>query len=171
MKVLLTIEEYKERIIGLVMDVANKTINPNGDDYFKFEYISWLVGQCLTDNFHCVDVCNQMYINTFGRDRNGRLWCRENMRQIDEEEAEEFNSQEWYEAFNKKARKYYEKQYYFCSCEDGYGLDDINNQIFIEEVVSAYFKENGNEGYYMSLEVFKRLYGHEYEVDKEFKCE
>ena len=37
MKVLLTIEEYKERIIGLVMDVASKTINPNGDDYFKYK--------------------------------------------------------------------------------------------------------------------------------------
>lgn len=171
MKILLTIEEYKERIINLVMDVANKTINPNGKDYFKFEYIDLLVKQCVTDNFQLVDVCNQMFINTFSRDRNGRLWCEENMRQIDEVEAKEFNSQEWYAKFNEKARKNWEKQYYMCDCTDGYGLDELDNRIYIEEVVSAYFLENTNEPYYIALETFKRLYGYDYVVDREFKCE
>ena len=171
MKVLLTIEEYRERIINLVMDAANKSINPDGDDYFKFEFISWLVKECLTDHFHCVDFCNRMFINTFGRDRNGKLWCEENMQQIDEEEAEEFNSQEWYEKFNKDAKKRYEKQYYMSDCTDGYGLDELDNRIYIEEVVSAYFLENCNEPYYISLEIFERLYGREYKIDREFKCE
>lgn len=170
MKILLSIEEYKERIINLVMDVANKTINPDGGDYFKFEYISWLVKECVTDHYQLVDVCNQMFINTFGRDRNGKLWCDENMRQIDEDEAKEFNSQEWYAKFNERARKNWEKQYYMCSCVDGYGRDSLDNSIFIEEVVSAYFVENTNEAYHLSLEIFKRLYGHDYEVDREFKC-
>jgi hypothetical protein len=171
MKVLLTIEEYKERIIKLVMDVANKTINPNGDDYFKFEFISWLVKECLTDNFHCVDWCNRMYINTFGRDRNGKLWRNENMSQIDEKEAVEFNLQEWYAKFNEAAIKSYDKQYYMCDCTEGYGLDEVDNRIYIEEVVSAYFLENTNEAYYLSLEIFKKLYGYEYKIDRDFKCE
>ena len=171
MKVLLSIEEYRERIINLVMDVAKKTINPNGDDYFKFEFISWLVEECLTDNFHCVDFCNRMFINTFGRDRNGKMWCEENMHQIDEDEAKEFNSQEWYEKFNKQARKTWSKTYEMCSCEDGYGLDELDNRIYIEGVVSAYFLENTNEAYRIALEVFVKLYGYEYEIDRDFRCE
>lgn len=177
MKVLLTIEEYKERIINLVMDVAYNTINPNGDDYFKFEFITWLVKECLTDHFQLIDFCNQMFINTFGRDRNGKLWCEENMKQIDEAEAKEFNSQEWYKNFNEEAKKHWSKTYYFCPLvedEDGeysYGLDDLDNVILIEEVTSAYFVENTNVVDDLSLEIFKRLYGYEYELDYDFKCE
>ena len=171
MKILLTIEEYKERITKLVMDMANTTINPNGNNYFKMEYINLLVKECVTDNFHYVDFCNQMFINTFGRDRNGKLWSKENIKQIDDEEAEEFNSQEWYKKYNEKARKNYVPTKYMCSCSENDGTDEdvLNDTIFIEEVVSTYFLETDLS--MLSLEIFKKLYGHDYEIDRDFKCE
>ena len=169
MKVLLTIEEYKERIINLVIGVANKTINPNGDDYFKFEYISWLVNQCLTNHCCLIDACNQMFLNVFGKDRNGKVWCKENLSQIDEVEVSEFNSQEWYSKFNAKAKANWERQYKM------YPTNEYENDwrfvYDIEDVASLYFEIESNEAYHLSHKIFKKLYGYDYEVNKDFRIE
>ena len=169
MKVLLTIEEYKERIINLVCDVAEKTINPSGDDWFKFEYIRLMVSKCLTDNFVLVDVCNQMFINVFGRDRNGKIWCDENINQIDEKEAEEFDSQEWYRNFNEKAKQNYEPTYLMKQSKE-YGRDLWDRIWYVRKIAQDFFINDSNIEYELVKEIFKRLYGHEYEVDRDFKC-
>lgn len=170
MKVLLTIEEYKERIINLVMDVASKTINPNGGDWFKMEYIELLVGKCLTDSVMLVDVCNQMYINTFGRDRNGKLWCEENLRQIDQKEVDEYNSQEWYAKYNADKYNWPKQELYPYEGEEG-EADVISSAFDIESTALFYFEKNYKVSYEMQKEVFRRLYGYDYTVDKDFKCE
>ena len=169
MKVLLTIEEYRERIIKLVMDVANKTINPNGDDYFKFEYIKILVDKCLTNHLQLVDVCNQMFINTFDRDRNGKLWCEENISQIDKKEAEEFNSQDWYVKFNEERKKNWWPRVIVQPSNNYREFEDAI--YYVESAAQTYFLENTNEAYHISLEVFVKLYGYEYKIDRDFKCE
>ena len=58
MKVLLTIEEYRERIIGLVMAVASKTIADSADDFFKWKIIEMLTDMCLVEELPVIDQCN-----------------------------------------------------------------------------------------------------------------
>ena len=101
-----------------------------------------------------------------------KLWDFYNNRlELTDEEAEEFNSQEWYKKYNEKARKNYALSNYMCSCSENDGTDEdvLNDTIFIEEVVSTYFLETDLS--MLSLEIFKKLYGHDYEIDRDFKCE
>ena len=171
MRFLLTIEEYKERIINLVTDVAGKTINPQGDDWFKMEYIGFLVNECLSNHIMLVDVCNQMYINVFGRDRNGKRWCDENIKQIDQKECDEYNSQKWYATYNDD-KWHWPKQYVYPYDEklNRFNDDILPDIINIESTALFYFKENYNVSYEMQKEVFRRLYGYDYTVDKDFEC-
>lgn len=164
MKILLTVEEYRERAINLVMEYAKKIITETADDYFKYEIISMLSDKCLTNEIMCVDVVNQLYFKTFLTDRNGNPLTKDVIKKIDEKEVEEFNSQEWYLKYNEKARKSYKFCYYLRLPED-MGNDWFDRRYSIEEIVTMPFVKDNNESYKITCEAFKRLYGYDFHID------
>ena len=56
MKILLTIEEYKERAKNVIKETAKQTIAETASDYFKFELLSMLAHKCFTNEIMCVDI-------------------------------------------------------------------------------------------------------------------
>ena len=168
MKVLLTINEYRERAINVIMETAKENINPNGNDYFKFQFIYHLAKETFDNQFMCVDVVNQLFIKTFRYDRNGKMLCLKNVKQINTKEADEFNSQEWYVDYNEKRKKSWQPQQKIV-CESHITKDQLRSDIFdIERIVSLPFVEDINMPYHIANECFKRLYGYDFEIDKGF---
>lgn len=172
MKILLTIEEYKERAKNVIKETAKQTIAETASDYFKFELLSMLAHKCFTNEIMCVDIVNKMFFDVFRRDRNGNPITVETLRLIDEDEVKEFNSQEWYAKYNDERRKRYERTAEIRSFEKS-GWDDeqrIRNLDYeLDEAVLVPFTDNCNTIYYLTLEIFKELYGHDYEIDREYK--
>lgn len=50
------------------------------------------------------------------------------------------------------------------------GLNTIERIITIKDVVSMPFRDDCNEIYYLTEEVFKRLCGYEFKYDREYKA-
>lgn len=172
MKVLLTIEEYKERAINLVMEVAKETLNPNAADIFKMDFIQLYAEKCVTDNVMYYDICNQMYIRTFEYDRNGRKITFDVTKEIDDKEAKEFNSQPLVKKYNDEAKKYWRRIHEITGYDkDGYY--DKHSRVFniTYTLINIFNEVDHNAAYHIANEAFKRLYGYEYEVDRDFKLE
>lgn len=167
MKVLLTIAEYRERAINLVVEYAKQIINETADDYFKYEVINMLATKCFTNEIMCVDIVNQLYFKVFFTDRNGNPLTKDVIKKIDEEEVEEFNSQEWYVKYNEDAKRNWKTRYHLCLPKD-MGNDWLDKKWAIEQVVTLPFVKDINTAYRISNEAFKRLYGYEYEIDRDW---
>lgn len=172
MKILLTIEEYKERAKNIIKETAKQTIAETASDYFKYEILSMLTHKCFTDDFMCVDIVNKMFFEVFRRDKNGKVITTETLRLIDEDEVKGFNSQEWYVKYNTEKRKQYKRTAEIRSFENS-GWDDeqrIRNLDYeLNEAVLAPFTNNCNTLYHLTSEIFKELYGHDYEIDRDYK--
>lgn len=171
MEVLLTIEEYKERAINLVMDVAKNLINPTADDWFKFETIMKFAGETFTNHYMLIEQENQLFIKCFCFDRNGKRLNSTNIKKIGRKEADEFNSQDWYKSEYEKAKKDWDLARCWSLKISPYkymGNNTFERIVTIEDVVSKPF-EDSNEAYYVAVECFKRLYGYEYHNNREFK--
>ena len=167
MKVLLTIEEYRERIIGLVMAVASRTISECADDYFKWKVIEMLTELCITNQVTCIKQDNQMFIRVFGLDRKGNP-LEESLKRINKAEADEFNSQKWYKEFNEDAMKRWKSVYEIYPYGKMPGKDDWDHLYYITRVLQHAFIDNCNTKYNIEKEIFSRMYGHEFEYDKSF---
>lgn len=170
MKILLTIEEYKQRAIDLIKETAKQTIAETASDYFKFEILSMITKKCFTNEMMCVDIVNQLFFKVFLTDRKGKPITFETLKRIDEKEANEFNSQEWYVNYYEKKKKNYEPVYkiYPCTEPDECTESDFDNMEFqLIEVLLTPF--DNNEEYRISLQVFKELYGYDYKIDREYK--
>ena len=168
MKVLLTIAEYRERAISLVVEYAKQIISETADDYFKHEIINMLATKCFTNELMCVDIVNQLYFKVFLTDRYRNPLTKEVIEKIDEEEVEEFNSQEWYVKYNEDAKRHWKPRYHLCLHED-MGNDWFDKKWAIEQLVTLPFVKDCNTAYQIGNEAFKRLYGYEYEVDKDWQ--
>ena len=94
MKVLLTIEEYKERAANLVIETAKQIIADSAPDVYKWKVIDMLTEECFTWDINVIDQLNRMFFNTFWVDRNGDVFSEDVLSKIDQEEADEFNAQE-----------------------------------------------------------------------------
>lgn len=172
MKILLTIEEYRERAKNLIKETAKQTIAETASDYFKYEMLRMLVDRCFTYDIMCVDIVNKMFFEVFHRDRNGNAITEKTLRLIDEEEVSEFNSQEWYAKYNEEKRKYYHCTAEIRSFEKSGWNDEqrVNNLSYeIDDAVLKPFTDNCNTLYHLTTEIFKELYGHDYETDREYK--
>lgn len=173
MEVLLTIEEYRERATNLVMDIAKSVINPTADDWAKYTTIRTFAEKVFHNDFECVDQANQLFIKCFSYDRNGKRLNSTNVNKIGRKEADEFNSQEWYKKEYEKA----EKDWNIGRClkleispYKYMGSNTFERIITIENVVSVPFHDDCNEIYYLTEEVFKRLYGYEFKYDRNYKA-
>jgi hypothetical protein len=170
MKILLTIEEYRERIIQLVTEVVNKTVIPIAPDYFKWEFIYMLVEKAVTDDIMALDEVNQLFIKAFEYDRNGCRLSVETLKQIDQDEVDEFEGQEWYVEYYRKCKKDY------CPADRITPYERINfghleYRLFdLIRAVQRPFIEDTNAKYHLAKEIFKTLYGHEFEYNRNFKC-
>ncbi len=173
MKILLTIEEYKERAINLVCEVAKQTIIPTAQDAFKWDFVRLLAENCVTDHIMYVDVANQMYIKVFEYDRNGRRLTEEIAREIDKAEAKEFNAQPECCKYHDNARKSYKPTYEIRGFDKNDWYPENFSQSFdvTYNLLNIFHELDHNAAYHIATESFKRLYGYEYEVDREFKCE
>ena len=179
MKILLTIEEYMERAIRNVMEAATETINPGADDTFKMDFIQMCAEKCTENHFMLVDSANRMFIRTFCYDRNGDM-LEDTITGIDEADAMEFNSQPDLKEFNSKRRHSWEQTFEVFACDtDVYGNDVTDDEMkrnaaftIIDKVHGAATEINGvnNTAYRIACEAFRRLYGHDYKPDREYKC-
>lgn len=170
MKILLTIEEYRQRAIGLIKETAKQTIAETASDYFKFEIISMLTKKCFTNEIMCVDIVNQLFLKLFLTDRNGNPITNETLKKINRKEVGEFNKQEWYVKRTEKQRKNYERVSELYPCDDpkNYTEDDFWEMRYeLENILLEPFDDN--EAFIIAHQVFKELYGHDYEVDREYK--
>jgi hypothetical protein len=170
MKVLLTIEEYRERIIQVVTEITKETIIPEAPDYFKWEFIGMLTEKAITDNLMTIDEVNQLFIRVFEYDRDGQRLNTDTLKRIDQAEVDEFEAQEWYVKYYVGCKKNYRPadrvvpfDQIAPGCED-YRLFDLIR------TVQKPFVEDINTKYYIAKEIFKSLYGHDFEYDREFKC-
>ena len=173
MEVLLTIEEYRERATNLVLDIAKSVINPTADDWVKYTTIRTFAEKVFHDDFQCIDQVNQLFIKCFSYDRNGKRLNSTNISKIGRKEADEFNSQEWYVKEYDKAHKNWELARCWGLKISPYkymGKNTIARRITIEDVVSFPFKDDCNEIYHLTEEVFKRLYGYNFEYDRNYKA-
>ena len=165
MKVLLTIEEYKERAINNIIEIANSCIVPTADDFFKWEFIHMLAQKSFENHFMLCEFSNRMWINVFDKDRNGKRLNSSNIRKIDKEEAEEFNRQDFYAHLKPR---------YCCSSKlapyKNLGKDVFTQQYNIHYLITLPFENVDNISYEIANICFKRLYGYEYEVDTNFVC-
>ena len=165
MKVLLTINEYKERAINNIIEIANKSIVPTADDFFKWEFIYMLAQKSFENHFMLREFANRMWINVFDKDRNGKRLNSSNIRKIDKEEAEEFNRQDFY--------VHLEPRYCYSSKLAPYknlGKDVFTQRYNIHDLITLPFKNVDNTAYEIADICFKRLYGYEYDVDTNFVC-
>ena len=168
MKVLLTIEQYRTRILNIVKQTARQLLKAGADDYFKFEVIHDLCKQCVTYRFMSIDQVNQLFFKTFYCDKEGKPFTEETLSLIDKKEADEFNSQKWYADFYKKRAQNYEP------CNKMSPIDkskiDLDEDLFhISIVVLQYWGNNTNEPYHIAKEAFKELYGYEFSYNSEWK--
>jgi hypothetical protein len=169
MKVLLSIEEYRERIIRVVTEVVRETIIPEAPDYFKWKFIEMLTEDAVTNNFMSIDEVNQLFIKVFETDRSGRRLSVGSLKEIDQAEVEEFESQEWYVRYYEKCKKDYrpaDRVTPFGQIVPGYE----DNRLFdLVRAVQRPFIDDINTKYYIAKEIFKNLYGHDFEYNKEYK--
>ena len=169
MKVLLTIEEYRERIIRVVTEISRETIIPEAPDYFKWEFISMLTEEAVTNHFMSIDEVNQLFIKVFGTDRDGNRLSTDTLKRINRKEVNEFESQEWYVEYYEKCKKDYrpaDRIIPFSQIVPGHE----DNRLFdLVRVVQRPFIDNINTKYYIAKEIFKNLYGHDFEYNQEYK--
>lgn len=168
MKILLTIEEYRERIIGNVMTVASRSISDGADDFFKWKFIELLTDMCLVEEVPAFDQCNQMFMRVFELDRNGNP-LKETLKSIDQAEADEFNNQKWYKEFNEDARKSWKNTYLIYPYDEMPGHDDWDHFYYTKRTLQHAFINDTNTKYYIAKEIFLRLYGHEFKYDQNYK--
>jgi hypothetical protein len=167
MKILLTIEEYKQRAIDLIKETAKQTIAETASDYLKYEIISMLTKSCFTYRVMCVDTVNQLFIKLFLTDRNGNPITNETLKKLNSEEVDEFNKQEWYVKLVEKQRKNYERVSVLYPCDDpeNYTDDDYWEMLYeLENVLPEPF--DSYEQYVITEQVFKELYGYEFHIKK-----
>lgn len=169
MKVLLTIEEYRERIIQVVTKVTRETIIPEAPDYFKWKFISMLTEEAVTNHFMCIDEVNQLFIKVFGYDRDGNRLSTDTLKRIDRKEVKEFESQEWYVGYYEKCKKDWkpaDRVTPFSQIVPGYE----DSRLFdLVRTIQRPFIDDINTKYYIAKEIFKNLYGHDFEYNKEYK--
>lgn len=170
MKVLLTIDEYRERIIDLTMKTVQATVLPTAEDWLKYDIIYGIVNKCVTDEFMTIDQCNQMFLRVFGCDRDGNRLTEDNIKRITKKEADEFNRQEWY-AKNYDKEKCGAWRFRVSPSKDVYDNKYFEYLCDVISVAQRAFTDDINTKYHISNEVFNRLYGHEFEWDKGFKVE
>ncbi len=168
MKVLLTIEQYRTRIINLVKQTARQLLKAGADDYFKYEVIYDLCKKCVTYDIPSIDQVNQLFFKVHYCDKEGKPFTEETLSLIDKKEAEEFNSQKWFADFYEKRRKNYEP------CDKMRPINkskiDLEEDLYhISRVIRQYWENNINEPYYMAHKVFKELYGYKFSYNSEWK--
>lgn len=168
MKVLLTIEQYRTRILNLVKQTARQLLKDGADDYFKFKVINDLCKQCVTFRIASIDQVNQLFFKVFYCDKEGKPFTEETLSLIDKKEADEFNSQKWFADFYEKRHKNYEPCYKISPINKN--EIDLDEDLFhINNVICQYWENNTNEPYYIAKEVFKELYGYEFSYNYEWK--
>ena len=168
MKVLLSIEEYRERIIRVVTEVVQETIIPEAPDYFKWKFIEMLTEDAVTNNFMSIDEVNQLFIKVFETDRSGRRLSVESLKEIDQAEVEEFESQEWYVEYYVRCKKDWkpsDRVVPFDQIVPGYEDHRLTELV---RTIQRPFIDNINTKYYIAKEIFKNLYGHDFEYNKEY---
>jgi len=171
MKILLTIEEYRERIIQVVSEVAKETIIPGAPDCFKWEFIYLLTEKAVTNHFMTIEEVNQLFIKSFEYDRNGHRLSVESLKGIDQEEVAEFESQKWYIKYYEDCRKNWkpaDRVIPFNKIPSGGDLETFLFRTIV--AVQRPFVEDINTKYHIAKEIFKSLYGHDFEYNQEFKC-
>ena len=170
MKILLTIEEYRERIIQVVSKVTKETIIPEAPDYFKWEFIYMMTEKAITNNITTIDEVNQLFIMVFGYDRLGHRLSESTLMQIDQTEIDEFESQEWYVKYYKDCKENW-KPAEKITPRNKIVLGNENSYLFsLIMAIQRPFVEDINIHYHLAQEIFKTLYGHNFEYDREFKC-
>ena len=160
MEKLLTFEEYNERAINLVVETAKKIIKDDADDLYKWGIVNLLVEKCLSWHFMLVDKVNELFFEVFGRDRNGEKFP--NKIKFSKKECKAFNSQPKIAEMNKKARESWGRIY---ELEPDVVYEHYD---FIDTLLSP-FVDDCNSSYHIAKEAFKRLYGHDYEIDRDYK--
>jgi len=171
MKILLTIEEYRERIIQVVSEVAKETIIPDAPDCFKWEFIYLLTEKAVTNHFMTIEEVNQLFIKSFEYDREGHRLSVESLKGIDQEEVDEFESQKWYVEYYEDCRKNWkpaDRVIPFNKIPSGGDLETFLFRTII--AVQRPFVEDINVKYHIAREIFKNLYGHDFVYNQEFKC-
>lgn len=168
MKVLLTIEQYRTRILNLVKQTARQLLKAGADDYFKYEVIYNLCKKCVTYDITSIDQVNQLFFKVFYCDKEGKPFTEETLSLIDEKEAEEFNSQKWFADFYKKKAQNYNR--YDKIVPLNKSKIDLEEDLFhISRVIRQYWEDYINEPFYMAHEVFKELYGYEFSYNSEWE--
>lgn len=171
MKILLTKEEYEERAINVVIDAARDLINEHANDYLKWNILHDWFKKCFTYEVMSVDIVNYFFFKVFGYDRDGKLFGVDNLININEKEIEEFESQEWYIKYVKQCKENYYPIESIQPVLDKEFLD-VNDEIFdITRVLLIPFTSDINVPYYLANKAFKRLYGYEYQIDRDFKLD
>ena len=171
MKVLLTKEEYEERAINVVIDAAKDLIYEHSDDYLKWNILHDWFKKCFNFESMRVDIIDQFFFKVFRYDRNGKSFDVENLIQINEREIEEFESQEWYIKYVEQCKENYYPIESIQPVLDKEFLD-VNDEFFdIIRVLLIPFTSDINIPYYLANKAFKRLYGYEYQMDKNFKLD
>ena len=168
MKVLLTIEEYKERAANLVIETAKQIIADSAPDVYKWKVIDMLTEECFTWDINVIDQLNRMFFNTFWLDRNGNVFSEDVLSKIDQEEADEFNAQEWYVKDNEDAKKDWKPVIKIRPYKD-MGRDFHGCKFWITDALLRPFHANCNVLYYIAKDIFKRMYGYEFEYDRDWK--
>ena len=106
-------------------------------------------------------------MRVFELDRNGGPLSK-SIQNINKAEADEFNDQEWYKKFNENARKSWKTIYELRTYNNMDGRDKTEKLYYLKRTLQEPFVENVNTKYYIAKEIFSRLYGHEFEYDKDF---
>ncbi len=167
MKVLLTTEEYRERAIGLVMEVAKETLRDEADDFFKYKFIRSLSKDCFEDRIGYMDEENRMFNGVFRKDRDGNPLDAEAIRRIGTREAKEFESQEWYAKRLDERKKRKIPYRYMYEYKKMFGEEDSHRLRMVEDAISLPFKVDPNSALVVADEAFRRLYGHRFRYNEE----
>ena len=170
MKVLLTIEEYRERIISVVTDVVKETVLPTAKNYFKWEIVYMLTEQAVTNDIMSIEEVNQMFIRSFLFDRNGKRFTPDMLRQIDEAEAGEVNAQSFYVEYFSECHKAYRSPDKVYPYDRMPGRSDDSKMSYLLRALQAPFTNDINTKYHLAKEIFRRLYGHDFEHDRDYVC-
>jgi hypothetical protein len=127
-----------------------------------------LTEEAVTNHFMCIDEVNQLFIKVFGYDRDGNRLSTDTLKRIGRKEVKEFESQEWYVEYYKKCKKDYrpaDRVTPFGQIVPGYE----DNRLFdLVRAVQRPFIDDINTKYYIAKEIFKNLYGHDFEYNKEY---
>jgi hypothetical protein len=154
----------------MVTEITKETIIPEAPDYFKWEFIGMLTEKAITDNLMTIDEVNQLFIRVFEYDRDGQRLNTDTLKRIDQAEVDEFEAQEWYVKYYEKCKKDYrpaDRVVPFDQIVPGY--EDYRLFDLIRTVQKP-FVEDINTKYYIAKEIFKSLYGHDFEHNREFRC-